>query len=51
MSLFQNAYTEPQEDVISLSEMLEVSLILCNLLSGVLLNLNMMFSICVVIVY
>lgn len=46
---FQNASTEPGEDVISLSEILEVSLTLRNLLSGVLLNLNVMFNICVVI--
>lgn len=51
--LFQNVNTEPEEDVISLGEMLEVSLILCtgSLFSGVLLNLNMMFNICVAIVY
>lgn len=48
---FQYAYTEPEEDVISLSEILEVSLTVRNLLSGVLLNLNVMFSICVVIFY
>lgn len=48
---FQNASTEPGEDVISLSEILEVSLTLRNLLSGVLLNLNVMFNICVVIFF
>lgn len=50
--LFQNVNTDLEEDVISLGEMLEVSLILCtgSLFSGVLLNLNMI-NICMVIVY